>query len=135
MVAGLFAAGTFAAGLSFMVRDWLQESGGRAMVLAAIVAGAGLSAWLSTPALAVASGVAFLASETADFAVYTPLRGRSPAGAALLSNTAGAVVDSLLFLSLAGFPLVQWGAQAAAKVAVTVPFVLTLAAVRRFRAA
>jgi queuosine precursor transporter len=123
MVAGLVTAGTFAAGLTFLVRDWLQEAGGRWWVVGAIVAGAGLSVWLSSPALALASGVAFLVSETADFAVYTPLRKRSPAAAMALSNTVGAVVDSLLFLSLAGFPLASWATQSAVKVAVTLPFV------------
>lgn len=123
MLAGLVTAGTFAAGLTFLVRDWLQEAGGRWWVLAAIVAGAGLSVWLSSPALALASGAAFLVSESADFAVYTPLRKRSQAGAMALSNTVGAVVDSLLFLSLAGFPVTSWAAQSAVKVAVTLPFI------------
>ena len=123
VVAGLVTAGTFAAGLTFLVRDWLQEAGGRWWVVAAVVAGAGLSVWLSSPSLALASGAAFLVSESADFAVYTPLRKRSQAAAMALSNTAGAVVDSLLFLSLAGFPLAQWGTQWAIKVAVTLPFI------------
>lgn len=123
MVAGFVTAGTFAAGLTFLVRDWLQEAGGRWWVVGAILAGAGLSVWLSSPALALASGAAFLVSETADFAVYTPLRKRSRAAAMALSNTVGAVVDSLLFLSLAGFPITSWATQSAVKVAVTVPFI------------
>lgn len=135
LVAGLFMAGTFAAGMTFLVRDWLQEAGGRWWVLGAVAAGALASVWLSTPALALASGVTFLVSELADFAVYTPLRERSVAWAALASNVVGAAVDSALFLTLAGFPLVQWGPQTLAKVAITLPFVLALAGFRRFRAA
>lgn len=50
---------------------------------------------------ALASGAAFLVSELADLAVYTPLRARSWAAAVALSNTVGAVVDSALFLWLA----------------------------------
>jgi queuosine precursor transporter len=135
MFHGLFAAGTFAAGMTFLVRDWLQEAGGRWFVLAAILLGAGLSAWWSTPTLALASGVAFLVSETSDFLVYTPLRRRTRVGAMLASNTVGAIVDSLLFLTLAGFPIASWGVQAVVKVAVTIPFVLVPLLVRRARTA
>lgn len=123
MVAGLVTAGTFAAGLVLLVRDWLQDAGGRLLVVACIAAGALISVWMSTPALALASGVAFAASELADFAVYTPLRKRTLVGSMVASNTVGAVVDSLLFLSLAGFPLSQWWTQSAVKVAVTLPFI------------
>lgn len=126
MVAGLVTAGTFAAGLVLLVRDWLQEAGGRWWVVGAIATGALVSVWMSSPALAIASGVAFAVSELADFAVYTPLRKRSQVAAMGLSNVAGAIVDSLLFLSSAGFPLASWGTQSAVKVAVTVPFILAV---------
>lgn len=123
IVAGLVTAGTFAAGLVLLARDWLHEAGGRWWVLGAIAAGAVTSVWMSSPALALASGTAFAVSELADFAVYTPLRKRSKAAAMAVSNTVGAVVDSLLFLALAGFPLTQWGTQSAVKVAVTLPLI------------
>lgn len=123
MVADLVTAGTFAAGLVLLVRDWLQEAGGRWWVFGAIAGGAGLSAWMASPVLALASGSAFAVSELADFAVYTPLRRRSQAAAMVASNSVGAVVDSLLFLALAGFPLAQWATQSAVKVAVTLPFI------------
>lgn len=101
---GLMApAGVFCAGLALSARDWLQEASGRRrwVVVAAIVLGALLSALLS-PALAVASGTAFLVSELSDWAVYTPLRDRGYVltGVAL-SNTVGALIDSALFLLLA----------------------------------
>jgi uncharacterized PurR-regulated membrane protein YhhQ (DUF165 family) len=51
--------------------------------------------------LGIASGVAFLTSELADFAVYTPLRERHWLGAVTLSNTVGLTIDSALFLFLA----------------------------------
>lgn len=123
-------AGTFAAGLVFVARDWLHDSGGRRWVLAAILAGALLSALLS-PVLALASAVAFAVSEVADWAVYAPLRGRSWAGAALASNTVGALIDSALFLWLAGFPLGGFTGQAAIKVAGTATVVLAAMGVRR----
>ena len=130
-VAGLTAtAGTWVAGLGFVARDWLHETGGPRWVAAAIALGTALSVALS-PAIAVASGVAFLVSESADWAVYTPLRRRSILAAALLSNTVGAVVDSALFLVIAGFPLAGLWAQVAVKVAATTCIVLILIGARR----
>lgn len=125
-VAGLTAtAGTWVAGLAFVARDWLHDAGGRKWVVAAIVLGAILSAILS-PAIAVASAVAFTVSEMADWAVYSPLRHRSRIGAALASNTVGAVLDSLLFLAIAGFPLAGAGTQTVVKVATTTAIVTGL---------
>jgi uncharacterized PurR-regulated membrane protein YhhQ (DUF165 family) len=98
-------AGTYAAGVALLARDVVQDTAGRRMVLAAIAAGAALSAWLATPQLALASGAAFAASEVADMAVYTPLRRGGWARAVLASNAVGAVVDTVLFLWLAGFPV------------------------------
>ena len=98
---GLVApAGVYFAGLAFSLRDAVQETLGRRWVLVAIIVGASVSALLS-PQLALASGVAFLLSEFADFAVYTPLRDRSWLAAVVASNTVGALVDSALFLWLA----------------------------------
>lgn len=98
---GLLApAGVYAAGLAFTLRDLTQDTLGRRWTVLAIAAGALVSALLS-PSLAVASGTAFLISELADFAVYTPLRGRSWFGAIALSNTVGTLLDSVLFLWLA----------------------------------
>jgi uncharacterized PurR-regulated membrane protein YhhQ (DUF165 family) len=95
---GLMApAGVYFAGLAFSLRDALQETLGRRWVIVAIVLGALISAGLSAQ-LALASGLAFLFSELADFAVYTPLRRRSWLGAVVASNTVGVIVDSALFL-------------------------------------
>ena len=98
---GLLApAGVYFAGLGFTFRDFLHESKGRRWVVVAIIGGAVLSALIS-PRFALASGAAFLLSESADFAVYEPLRHRSWLGAVALSNTVGLLVDSALFLWLA----------------------------------
>jgi uncharacterized PurR-regulated membrane protein YhhQ (DUF165 family) len=111
-------AGTWLAGLAFVARDEIQETGGRWWILAAIGAGTILSA-LFNPRLALASGVAFGASELADWAIYTPLRKRHRLAAMITSNTVGAVVDSLIFLSLAEYPLfLIWG-QVGIKVGMT----------------
>jgi uncharacterized PurR-regulated membrane protein YhhQ (DUF165 family) len=45
--------------------------------------------------------LAFLLSEMADFAVYTPLRAKSWLAAVLASNVVGLAIDSALFLYLA----------------------------------
>ncbi len=73
-------AGVYFAGLAFTFRDLVQEKFGRLWTLGAILAGAGLSVLVS-PEFALASGAAFLFSELADFAVYTPLRERHWLGA------------------------------------------------------
>jgi uncharacterized PurR-regulated membrane protein YhhQ (DUF165 family) len=97
-------AGTFAAGVTFTVRDRIQDLAGRWVVAALIVAGAVLSAFVS-PSLALASGAAFLCSEAADACVYTPLKSRSWDVAVWVSAVVGSVVDSVLFLWLAPFPV------------------------------
>ena len=93
-------AGVYFAGLAFTLRDLVQDRLGRRAVVAAILAGAALSALVSGR-FALASGAAFLVSELADFAVYTPLRARGRLRAVLASNLVGLVIDSALFLSLA----------------------------------
>lgn len=109
---GLMAtAGTWAIGGAILTRDLLQDALGRWVVLAAIVAGAGLSWALSNERLAVASGVTFLLAEGLEFLVYTPLRRRvgfaTPrwSGVVSVANVTGAVADTLIFLQLAGFGL------------------------------
>lgn len=98
---GLVApAGVYFAGLAFTLRDGVQETLGRRWTIAAILLGALISAGLSAQ-LALASGIAFLLSELADFAVYTPLRQRGWLPAVVASNLVGVVVDSALFLWLA----------------------------------
>lgn len=93
-------AGVYFVGLALILRDTVQRTLGRWPVIACIVLGAALS-YLIAPAFALASGVAFLASESADMAVYEPLRRKGWVPALVASNIVGAVVDSMLFLWLA----------------------------------
>jgi uncharacterized PurR-regulated membrane protein YhhQ (DUF165 family) len=109
---GLMAtAGTWAISGAIMTRDLLQDTLGRLVVLAAIVVGAALSWVVANPKLAVASGVTFLLAETAELLVYTPLRRRVKfgtsrwAGVVGVANATGIVLDTILFLELAGFGL------------------------------
>lgn len=130
----LVPAGTYCAGLALGLRDALQDRAGVLWVLAAIVSGAGLSFVLADYRIAAASGVAFLLSELADLGVYTPLRRAGWRRAVLASNAIGAVVDTLIFLSLAGFPLtaeVVAGQLLVKAVWVTGSFLLVAEGVRR----
>src|SRR6266446_3516260 len=56
---------------------------------------------LAPPALVIASAAAFLLSEFADLAVYTPLVRRGLIVAVVASSVVGLVVDSVVFLWLA----------------------------------
>lgn len=128
-------AGTYAAGAALLLRDIVQDAAGWRWVLAGIALGAMLTA-VTSPALAVASTVAFLLAELLDMAVYTPLRDRGWARAALLSGIVGAVVDTYAFVALAGFPITAQtvGGQLVGKAlwATLLP-VLAVVAVRRAR--
>jgi uncharacterized PurR-regulated membrane protein YhhQ (DUF165 family) len=123
-----FPAGVWAAGLTFTARDVVQEQLGRAWVVPAIAAGAGLSAWLN-PQLALASGVAFAVAELCDWLVYEPLRSRDWYLAVLASGLVGAIVDSAL--QLAGFPVATGVVgQVVAKTAVVAASAVLLAPLR-----
>ena len=134
-------AGVFFAGLAFGLRDLLHETGGRSWVAGAIVVGTAVSFIVSDAvsipgghtSIAVASGAAFLISETVDFAVYAPLRERQWTAAVVASNLVGATADSLLFLWLA-FGSVDFAAgQIIGKTYMTVPAVAAIFWVRRRR--
>ena len=88
-------------GLALVLRDLVQRRLGAHWAIGAILAGAALSALLATPALVVASGVAFLLSELVDFTIYTPLQRRRLVLAVVASGLVGLVIDSVLFLQLA----------------------------------
>lgn len=127
-------AGVFFAGLAFGLRDILHETGGRRWVLAAITAGALLSA-LVAPTFAIASAVAFGFSEIVDLLVYEPLRERQRVAAVIASNVAGALVDSALFLWLAFGTLDHLTGQVIGKAYMIPPALLVLAFLRPQRQA
>jgi len=87
-------------GLSLALRDALQEATRAVSVVALILVG-GVASALVNWHVGFASAVSYVASEFLDFAVYTPLRERSVISASIVSNTLGALVDSLIFLALA----------------------------------
>jgi hypothetical protein len=94
-------SGVLVIGLALVLRDFVQRDLGVMWTLGTILAGAALSAGVAPPTLVVASGGAFLLSELADMAVYTPLRERRLGLAVVTSGVVGAAVDSAVFLWLA----------------------------------
>jgi uncharacterized PurR-regulated membrane protein YhhQ (DUF165 family) len=106
-------AGTLVAGLALALRDGIEDALGRLATLLTIAAGTVLSYIVADPAIALASATAFVVAELADLAVYAPLRRRGRFGggwwlaAVAVSGLIGAVVDTVVFLSLAfGFAAV-----------------------------
>jgi queuosine precursor transporter len=99
---GLMApSGVLTVGVALVLRDVVQRCLGLTFGLLAIVLGAGASMLVAPASLVVASGTAFLISEFADFAVYTPLQQRRLMLAVVASSCLGLVVDSIVFLWLA----------------------------------
>jgi uncharacterized PurR-regulated membrane protein YhhQ (DUF165 family) len=94
-------SGVLMVGAALVLRDLVQRRLGAAFGLGAIAVGAAISWALAPAALVIASTAAFLLSEFADFAVYTPLSRRRLVLAVLASSVVGLVVDSLAFLWLA----------------------------------
>jgi uncharacterized PurR-regulated membrane protein YhhQ (DUF165 family) len=99
---GLMApSGVTMIGIALVLRDLVQRRLGVGVAAGAIIGGCVISALLAPPSLVLASAVAFLLSELADLAVYTPLARRRLLAAVVASSMAGLVVDSVVFLWLA----------------------------------
>ncbi len=97
----LAPSGVITIGAALVLRDVVQRCLGLGWGLGAVLAGCLLSALVAPPALVIASAAAFLLSELADFAVYTPLQQRRLMLAVTASAAVGLVIDSVVFLSLA----------------------------------
>ncbi len=116
-------------GIALVLRDLVQRRLGVGYSAAAVVAGAILSAAVAPPALVVASAIAFLISELADLAIYTPLARRRLIAAVMASSLVGICVDSILFLWLAFGSLQLLPGQILGKawmVLLSIPFVIYL---------
>lgn len=113
---GLMApSGVLAAGAALVLRDVVQRCLGKGFGLGAIVAGSAISALLAPAPVVLASSLAFLLSEAADFAVYTPLQRRGLVLAVVLSSCVGLVIDSVVFLGFAFHSLDFLGGQVVGK--------------------
>lgn len=94
-------SGVLMVGLALVLRDLLQRRLGLGWTFVAIASGALLSATFATSGLVVASVAAFLFSEVADLAVFTPLQRRGLVIAVIASSFVGLMLDSMIFLYLA----------------------------------
>ena len=94
-------SGVLMIGLALVLRDLVQRSLGLKWAISAVLFGAALSAIFAPPALVVASATAFLLSELANTAVYTPLRKKGLVLAVFASSTVGLLIDSAVFLYIA----------------------------------
>jgi len=122
-------SGVMMVGVALVLRDLVQRRLGTASSAMAILIGAAISALVAPPSLILASAVAFLLSEFADLAVYTPLARRRLVAAVVSSSCAGLVIDSIVFLWLAFGSLEFLPGQVIGKawmVLLSIPFVVWL---------
>lgn len=122
-------SGVLMIGIALVLRDLVQRRLGAAYAAVAVLAGGVLSAAVAPPSLVVASTLAFLLSEFADLAVYTPLARRGLVAAVVASSVVGLVVDSIVFLWLAFGSLEFLAGQIVGKgwmVLLSIPFVYLL---------
>jgi len=124
----------YVVGLTLVLRDVTQRKVGKPATFALILAGSALSALVS-PTLALASGLAFLISETVDFAVFTAVEPFGYLRAVAISNAVSLVVDSFVFLTLAFGSLAFIEGQVVGKAWATLGAVTVLAAYRARREA
>jgi uncharacterized PurR-regulated membrane protein YhhQ (DUF165 family) len=125
----LAPSGVLMIGVALVLRDLVQRRLGLRCSAYAVLAGALLSALFAPASLVIASAVAFLLSEFADLAVYTPLARRRFVAAVVASSLVGLLVDSIIFLWLAFGSLAFLPGQIlgkAAMVVLSIPFVLYL---------
>ncbi|MGD9816625.1 MAG: VUT family protein [Hyphomonadaceae bacterium] len=101
---------TIVTGLVLVVRDFAQREI-KHWIFGAMLVGLALSTLTAWPVIVVASGVAFLISETADWAVYT-FSNRPLSQRIMISSLVGAPIDQVAFIGLASFvvpDIFAWG--------------------------
>ncbi len=104
-LADLLTWGAFTYPVAFLVTDLTNRNFGPAMARRVVYAGfllaVGLSIWLATPRIALASGSAFLVAQLLDVAIFNRLRRLAWWMPPLASSFIGSLVDTLVFFSLA----------------------------------
>lgn len=100
--------GAFTYPIAFLVTDLsnrrLGAPAARRVVLVGFALAVGLSVWLASPRIAVASGTAFLVAQMLDVAVFDRLRRAAWWRAPLVSSGIGSLVDTALFFAIAFAP-------------------------------
>ncbi|WP_150524158.1 VUT family protein [Roseibium sediminis] len=104
-LADLLTWGAFTYPAAFLVTDLTNRRFGpqaaRSVVLIGFAIAVGLSIWLATPRIAIASGTAFLVAQLLDVTIFDRLRRASWWKAPFVSSMIGSVVDTLLFFGIA----------------------------------
>lgn len=125
--------GAFTYPLAFFVTDLTNRQigakGARQVVYAGFLVAVVLSAVLSEPRIAAASGLAFLVGQLLDVTVFNSLRRQTWWRAPLAASALGSLVDTAVFFSAAfAFSGLPWLGWAAGDLAVKLGFALLLLA-------
>jgi hypothetical protein len=107
---GMFQPLAIVTGLVLVVRDFAQREL-KHWIFGAMIVGLALSSLTSWITIVVASGAAFLVSETVDWAVYTFMK-RPLSERILLSSVVSAPLDQIVFIWLASLVvpgIFAWG--------------------------
>lgn len=105
----LLTWGAFTYPFAFLVTDLTNRYEGanwaRIVVVVGFVFALGLSAYLSTPRIAIASATAFLIGQLLDIAIFSRLRNRFWLVPPLTGSLIGSAIDTLVFFSIAFAPV------------------------------
>ena len=107
-LADLLTWGAFTYPFAFLVTDLTNRYDGanraRIVVICGFVVALGLSAYLATPRIAIASATAFLVGQLLDIAVFARLRNRYWLVPPLTGSLLGSALDTLIFFTIAFAP-------------------------------
>lgn len=107
-LADLLTWGAFTFPFAFLVTDLVNRFDGpnraRLVVVVGFVVALGLSFYLATPRIAIASATAFLLGQLLDIAVFSRLRNRFWLIPPLTGSLVGSLLDTLIFFTVAFAP-------------------------------
>lgn len=105
----LLTWGAFTYPFAFLVTDLTNRYDGpnraRFVVVIGFVVALGLSFYLSTPRIAIASASAFLVGQLLDIAIFSRLRNRFWLVPPLTGSLLGSLIDTLIFFTIAFAPV------------------------------
>ena len=106
----LLTWGAFTYPFAFLVTDLTNRHDGparaRMVVVVGFIVALGLSFWLATPRIAIASATAFLVGQLLDISVFSRLRqSRNWIVPPLAGSLLGSALDTLIFFSIAFAPI------------------------------
>lgn len=104
-LADLLTWGAFTYPIAFLITDMTNRKFGaksaRIVVAVGFLIAVGLSIWLATPRIAIASGSAFLIAQLLDVSIFNRLRKSAWWHAPLISSVIGSTVDTVIFFAVA----------------------------------